>query len=149
MGQSVVSKSETRKQRGLKRIQLPNYFKKIGWGIAILSFLSLMVNKLSIESLEYKMVARYGLLLGVFIVSMARDKIEDEFIVSLRMRSYSLAFVAGIVYAFVLPLIDYAIDFVRFGDGVEFKQAGDFMILWILMTIQVFYFEYLKKVNGC
>ena len=129
----------------LGRFQIPNYFKKIGWGLAVLAFGSLIINKYSLDNEALKTFGKYGMLLGVFLVSMSKDKIEDEFISSLRMRSYSVAFIAGVLYAFVLPLLDYLIDFARFVEGVTFKQVGDFLILWILITIQVFYFEYLKR----
>ena len=84
------------------------------------------------------------MLVGFLIISISKDKVEDEFIKKLRMQSYSFAFIFCVAYSIGMPYIDYLLDVVR-GIPAVFKDSGDFMILWMLLCIQVFYFEYLKR----
>ena len=78
----------------MKRYQLPNRFKKIGIGIIIISLVTFLVNKFSIENIDLKLTAKYGILVGLLLVSISKEKIEDELITSLRMQSYTFAFIA-------------------------------------------------------
>lgn len=137
-----------RERKSAKRfanIQLPNNFKKIGIGIAITSFCMLLINKFIIDSELVQFLSRHGLLIGILFISLAKEKIEDEFIKNLRMQSYGFAFLFCVAYSIFMPYLDYFIDTIR-GVSGELKNSGDFMILWILLCIQVFYFEYLKQI---
>ncbi len=131
--------------KDLLKFQLPNRFKKIGLALAVLSFSALFLNAFTINDLIYRGVARYGMLLGLLVISISKEEIEDERIRSLRMQSYSFAFIVGVIYAFAIPLLDFGVDSVFNADNAGMKGLGDFMILWILLTIQVFYFESLKR----
>ena len=54
------------------------------------------------------------LLIGLLIISVSKEKIENEFIVSLRSQSYRLAFILAIVYSLVQPLANFAIATLSF-----------------------------------
>ena len=129
----------------MKNYQLPNRFKKIGIAIALISFASLFINKFSVNLPEYRLFARYGLLVGMLLISISKEKIEDELIAQLRMQSYTIAFVLGVVYTLALPFIDYFVDVLFKTNEAIIKDIGDFQILWILLCVQVFYFESLKR----
>ena len=145
MTTSSVMNFERNSIEKMKKYQLPNYFKKIGIGIAVLSFLGLFVNKYMPNSEIMRIAFRYGMLLGMLIISISKEIIEDEFITKLRMQSYSFAFIISVVYALVFPFINYFVDSVLDGEVPLFKENGDFLILWFLLSIQVFYFEILKR----
>ncbi len=131
----------------MMQLQLPYHFKKIGIGIAIMSFILLLANKFAIEMEAVRTFGKYGMLIGMLLISISREKIEDELVTKLRMQSFAFAFIFGVMYALALPILDYALDY-SFKDGEAiFKGMGDFSILWILLCIQVFYFEYLKRMH--
>ncbi len=129
----------------MRKYQLPNHYKRVGLWVAVISFLSLFVNKFSVDLEIYRIIARYGLLIGMLLISISKEKVEDEFIAQLRMQSFSVAFILGVLYTLILPLVDYSVD-LAFGDKeAMLKNMGDFSILWILLSVQVLYFELLKR----
>lgn len=132
----------------MKRYQLPNRFKKIGIGIILISLVAFFVNKFSIENIDLKLIAKYGILVGLLLVSISKEKIEDELITSLRMQSYTFAFIAGVIITLLTnPLFHYIANFISQKQQENFQGVGDWEILWILLSVQVFYFEFLKRMN--
>ncbi|OAB79806.1 hypothetical protein [Cochleicola gelatinilyticus] len=132
----------------MKRYQLPNIFKKIGVGIIILSLVVLIVNKFSIENIDLKLTAKYGILVGLLLISISKEKIEDELVTSLRMQSYTFAFIAGVIITLLTnPLFNYISNLISEKQAEHFEGVGDWEILWILLSVQVFYFEFLKRMN--
>ena len=79
----------------------------------------------------------------MFILSLAKEPIEDELIVNLRMQSYAFAFIGGIFFVLLQPFLNYGVDLFLTGNSI-FKPTGDWMILWILLFSQVGIFEMLK-----
>ncbi len=136
---------ERKSLKEMGKYQLPNYFKKIGIGLFALSFLSLLINAFSINVFVYREIAKYGMLIGMLLISISKEKIEDELITKLRMQSYTLAFIAGVFFALILPFMDYFVDLLFQTDKANLKDMGDWQILWILLSVQVFYFETLKR----
>jgi|TARA_B110000977_G_C10937733_1_gene439640 hypothetical protein len=132
----------------MKRYQLPNRFKKIGIGIIIISLVTFFVNKFSIENIDLKLTAKYGILVGLLLVSISKEKIEDELMTSLRMQSYTFAFIAGVIITLLTnPLFNYIANIISQKQQENFQEVGDWEILWILLSVQVFYFEFLKRMN--
>lgn len=129
----------------MKRFHLPNAFKKIGIVLAIFSFILLFANAFLWDTIELRWLAKYGLLGGMLLISISKDKIEDELITKLRMQSYTFAFIAVVLFTLAQPFINYLVDFIVQDEGAVFKDMGDFQILWFLLSVQVFYFMYLKK----
>jgi hypothetical protein len=139
-----------RKRNNLKKLnkyQLPNYFKKIGVGLFILALISLFINALSINNFEIRAIIKYGMLIGLLFISISKEKIEDELVTKLRMQSYTFAFIFGVIFTLLLPFIDYFFDYIFKTNEAMIKDMGDWQILWILLSIQVFYFEYLKRLH--
>lgn len=128
----------------LKHFQLPNYWKRIGGIIALTSFVLLFINAYLFDHEGLRIVSKYIILLGLLIVSISKEKIEDEFIIQLRMQSYTFAFIAAVLLAFIQPVLNYVVDFAINGESI-FKENGDFVILWMLLSVQVFYFEIQKR----
>jgi hypothetical protein len=132
----------------MKRYQLSNKFKKIGIGIIIISVVAFIVNKLSIENIDLKLTSKYGILIGLLFISISKEKIEDELIKSLRMQSYTFAFIAGVIITLLTnPIFNYIANLISEKQQGNFEGVGDWEILWILLSIQVFYFEFLKRMN--
>ena len=131
----------------MKRFQLSNNFKAVGLGVIVLSLATIIINKISIDILDLTLTAKYGILLGLLIVSISKEKIEDELIIDLRMQSYAFAFIASVVITLTNPLFSYLANLVFEKQQENFQGIGDWQVLWILLSIQVFYFEYLKRMS--
>ena len=131
----------------VKLIQLPTSYKKIGWTMVVMGFIILLLNGLMDVPELTKIIAKYIILLGLFAVSISREIIEDERIKNLRLKSYSVAFLVVIIYAFIIPIIYYVFDEIT-SSNPKFEGVGDFVILWILLAIQIFYFNLKKRVTS-
>ena len=140
-----IADCERRSLRRMKKYQLPHRFKRVGFLLFAISFIFLFINAFSWEVESYRVMARYGILVGLLIVSISKEPVEDELITKLRMESYAFAFIMGVVYALVLPFVDYLIDLGLKPDEAVVKDTGDFIILWMLLCVQVLYFEVLKR----
>ena len=131
----------------MKNFQLPPIYKKIGIGVAVLSFIGLFANKFTVNMEALRSATKYGLLIGFLLISISREEIEDELIKNLRMQSYSFAFVFGVILSLFSPFVDFVVDAILGAQEAGLDDAGDFEILWILLSVQVFYFEMLKRMH--
>jgi membrane protein CcdC involved in cytochrome C biogenesis len=132
----------------MKRYQLPNKFKKIGVGIIIVSLVAFFVNKFSIENIDLKLASKYGILVGLLLISISKEKVEDELSIALRMQSYTFAFIAGVIITLLTnPLFNYIKNLILDKQPENFEGVGDWQVLWTLLSLQVFYFEFLKRMN--
>ena len=64
------------------------------------------------------------------------------------MQSYTFAFIAGVIITLLTnPLFNYIANIISQKQQENFQEVGDWEILWILLSVQVFYFEFLKRMN--
>lgn len=139
---------ERKSLENMKKYQLPNWFKKIGIGIILISIVAFFMNKFSIEDIDIKLISKYGILVGLLLISISKEKIEDELITSLRMQSYTFSFIAGVIITLLTnPIFNFIANFISQRQGKNFQEVGDWEILWILLSVQIFYFEFLKRMN--
>lgn len=130
----------------LKKYQLPNLYKRIGWGIVILSAILLISKKVFLSDLSIaSQIAKNLALLGLLIVIISKEKIEDELIGMIRGKAFSFAFIAGVVYTLVMPLTDYLVDIAIGKQDASYNELGDFIILWFMMVVYLAFFNLLKK----
>lgn len=135
---------ERRSVDKLKKYQLPNKAKTIGWILFAIGFMALF---LTTKDTNPKLIAKYTLLVGLLIVSISKEQIEDELVKSLRMHSFTFAFIFAVFIAITNPLASYVVNFFTPEKQGLFDGIGDWMILWLLLSVQVFYFEYLKRLH--
>ena len=127
--------------------QIPNSFKKIGGIIFFSSFILLVGNQLFFEKFNLSIIAKYGLLIGMFLWSISKEKIEDELILKLRMQSYTFAFLIVVIFTLLHPLMNYLVDFVIEDNKANISDYGDFEILWLLLGSQLWFFEIQKRLH--
>ena len=128
----------------LKKYQLPYSAKKIGWVVAGIAFIALF---LTTKDTSYKLIAKYVLLVGLLVISISKEKIEDELMKNLRMQSFTFAFIFAVFITITNPLFTYLANVILSKNQEVFNGVGDWVILWLLLSIQVFYFEFLKKLH--
>ena len=147
MGLKSVIECERNNLQKFKKYQLPNAFKRVGFAITLLCFVGLLFNKFTIESDVWSVLGKYGITFGLLIVSVSKEKIEDELITKIRMTSYSFAFIFAVLWSYVNPFINYAADSIVGKEPAILQQNGDFQILWMLLAIQVMFFHVFKKLS--
>ena len=130
----------------MNKFQLGNQFKKVGYIIAIGAFV-LMLGRKYIENSEWVRPILHGvLLIGMLIISLSKEKLEDEFIDSLRSQSYRLAFIMAIVYSLVQPIINYGVA-TLFNQDDELQGFSYFQVLFFMLIVQLMFFFQLKRMN--
>lgn len=127
--------------------RLPVVYYKIGMGVVLAAIATMFIRAFAIDgdTEMIKEVTRKSLLIGLLLMSLARDKEEDELIVKLRMQSYTWAFVVGVAYALIMPFVEFGVDSVLNQDAESFKDLGDFQVLVFMLMIQLMSFHVLKR----
>jgi len=152
--ENQISHNEDEYNRLIKILdfRLPHKFKKIGYFGAILLFVLLLGSKFLGDytfSLIAKDVMRTLVLLFLLLASLSKDSFEDEFNRHVRFQSYVLAFVCTAIYSISLPLIAVIFDTIITkitGDGtINFHEVSSFEVIFILMGLQLLFFETLKR----
>ncbi|MBN2610074.1 MAG: hypothetical protein JXB00_00810 [Bacteroidales bacterium] len=97
---------DTYKLRGF----LPNYFKRIGLALAIISVLGfiggmIFEQAITIDKEAIATITLDGVILGLLIISLSKTRIEDEMIMHLRLNAFAKAFIFGTAYLFSVSLM--------------------------------------------
>ena len=146
MSKESICERERSHLEKMNKFQLGSQYKKIGVIIAIGTFV-LMIARKYVEDSEWTRPILQGiLLLGLLIISLSKEKFEDEFIDSLRSQSYRLAFLMAIVYSLVQPLINYGVGFIL-SQNDELKSFNYFQVLFFMLIVQLMFFWQLKRMN--
>jgi hypothetical protein len=128
--------------------QLPNKFKIVGLVLFIVSVLSIITSlKLYLVGVKYydlfERIALTAMVLGLLIISISREKIEDELIAKIRLQSYNYAVIGTVLLYLMFPFI-YAIVF-NFSSVPKMEGSKDVSVLGLLLTMQIITFRKLKK----
>lgn len=117
--QRLIERQKTilRKYKGYP--QLPSFMKWVGWTLSLLSILT----GIALKSAEmYDGTVKYAaislVLVGLLIVSISRDKIEDEMTESLRAKSFSYAIVWGVLFTVI------SVAMALFSEGVVGEEIN-------------------------
>ncbi|TVZ55016.1 hypothetical protein OD91_0257 [Lutibacter sp. Hel_I_33_5] len=146
MSKQTICERERSHLEKMNKFQLGNQFKKVGLFIAIGAFV-LMIGRKYIENSEWiRPILQAILLVGLLIISLSKEKIEDEFVDSLRSQSYRLAFLMAIVYSLVQPLINFGVAFLL-NENDELKSFNYFQVLFFMLIVQLMFFWQLKRYN--
>lgn len=126
---------------------IPNYFKKVGLAVMVLAFLlGVLVKAGTIEMAQhtkdlFKVFTMNGIIVGLLLIALANDKIEDEMISSIRIQSMAGAFIATAVFVIVMPLVDLA-----FNDPVD-TMTGQQVVLTMLLVYLFTYYMQKRRVR--
>ena len=129
------------------KFRLPHKFMTFGVAVAALSIVMMFVRAFAMdgETEWLKLLLQKTLLVGMLIMSISKDKHEDELTIALRAQSYAIAFVIGVVYALVMPYVEFGVSNVVHSGGEEFKDLGDFQVLLFMLMIQLMFYHNLKR----
>ena len=124
---------------------LPNYYKKVGIGLIVLTaliftFLIIICPTATQNTKELlKILLQSFLLIGLLIIAIARDRVENESIHFLRLTSMSMSFVFGVVYVIVNPLISLLFGY------IEVVGAREIIIIMLMFYLVLFYIQKQKR----
>lgn len=147
MNKEKLIECERRRFEKWLNFRLPYSFLKVGIVIAVLSIAVMFFRAFIMEGdTEWlKEITKKTLLIGMLMMSLSRDKEEDEMTIALRMQSYAIAFVVGVVYALVMPYVEYGVSNVVNEGGEAYKDLGDFQVLLFMLMIQLMFYHNLKR----
>jgi hypothetical protein len=129
--------------------QLPNRFKIVGLIVFIASILSIITSlKLYMLDIKYhelfERIALSGSVIGLLIISISREKIEDELIGKIRMQSFNYAVIVTVLIYLILPFIHFTIVSI-FSSMPKIEGSKDVSVLGVLLMSQILTFRKLKK----
>lgn len=136
--------NEQKRLEKLNKFQLSNSFKRIGWYVALAAFILMIVKRFVEEPAWVKPALNSLMIIGFLMVSIAKDRIEDELIVKLRAQSYRLAFVFGVLYSLVQPYIEYGVESL-INSGEANMSFSYFQLLVFMLIVQIGFFEQFKR----
>lgn len=129
------------KQENLKLF--PNYFKKISFGLLAFSIIILVLNKNSILGFDKELInelIKVGILVPLSILALTKDKEEDELTIKIRMNSYALSFLFGVIFYIVQPFTN-----LLFGKPFLFDLDSFQLILTMLFVYFLSFFSSKKN----
>ncbi|SRX55940.1 hypothetical protein [Aequorivita sp. CIP111184] len=149
MNKQKFCEAEERRLNWLINFKLPNYWKKIGWSILFVSLALILFIKFLNDDFDLlKNILKKSMLIGLLIVTISSEKIEDEFIESLRSKSFTLAFILGVIYVLAQPVVNYFVSLILQSENTNYEDLGDFQILWFLLVVYLTAFWSLKRRNS-
>ena len=136
----------------LKKLQnlkiLPYRVKGIGTTMVFLSLLALVAGKFFIEDYHtLRLLIKNLLLVSLLLVSISRDKVEDELTLVLRLQSYAFAFITGVVYAMVQPFANLLVASVISTETATLTELDVKQVLFFMLLVQLFYFNLTKRLR--
>lgn len=139
--------SERKRLYKVINFRLPSQFIGIGLVICVLTTTIMFFRAFAMDGdTEWlKLLLQKTLLVGMLIMSVSKDKIEDEMTMSLRAQSYATAFIVGVIYALVMPYLEYGVSNLVHSGGEAFKSLGDFQVLLFMLMIQLMFYHFLKR----
>jgi hypothetical protein len=147
MNAEKITECEKKRIGKLMNFRLSSKFMSVGLAIGGISIVLMFVRAFAMDGdTEWlKLLLQKTVLVGLLIMSISKDKEEDEMIVALRSQSYAIAFVIGVVYSLVMPYVEFGVDSVVESNVSEFKNLGDFQVLLFMLMIQLLFFHNLKR----
>lgn len=121
---------------------LPHYFKKVGIAILLLAFIpAITIKAININLAEaqkelLRLMTINVFILGLLFVAWAKDKIEDELTISLRLKSMGFAFIWAVLFVVLKPFTD-----ALFGNPLGKESAQGLVISMLFFYLIVYYFQ--------
>jgi len=142
-----IIECERRRFNKIINFRLTHKFMSIGIAVAVLAIIAMFIRAFALdgESEWLKIITKQGLLVGMLLMSISKDKVEDEMTMSLRAQSYAIAFVIGVAYALIMPYVELGVSNVVNSGGETFKELGDFQVLIFMLMIQLMFYHNLKR----
>ena len=130
----------------MNKFQLPHTYKKVGYYFSLFVFALMIIKKFVDEPDWVKPLLSGLLLVGMMIISLSKEKLEDEYIDSLRAQSYRIAFLLVVLYALIQPFINYGVGLL-FDPNEQLEGLDYFQLLFYMLLVQLMVFWRLKTIK--
>ena len=129
------------KRKNKDLVLFPGYFKIIGIALVLLAFVvPIMIKLLHIEigfdqKEFFQEIIFSAMNLGLFFFALSKNKIEDERTLGLRLKAMAFAFLWGVLYVVVWPLVNHLFKFslkALSGQQVMFSMLIVYLIIFFL-----------------
>jgi hypothetical protein len=128
--------------------QLPNKFKTVGLVLFIISFISVPIISSYFGELQHRdlfqRIAWTFAVLGLLMISISKEKIEDELMAKIRMQSYNYAVIGTVLTYLMMPFIIYVIS-LSFSSAAKIEGSRDIPLLAVMLVMQILTFRKLKR----
>jgi hypothetical protein len=147
MNTEKIMNSERKQFQKLINFRLSQRFMSIGIAFVLLAIVMMFVRAFAMEgdTQWLKLILQKIMLIGMLVMSLSKDKIEDEMTITLRAQSYAIAFIVGVLYALIMPYVEFGVSNAVHSGGEAFKDLGDFQILLFMLMIQLMFYHNLKR----
>ena len=130
----------------LINFQLPRSFKAIGIFFALSSSIGFILYKAFLADFTWiEQITKTVFIVGLLMIALSKDAIEDELIKSIRMKSFALGLIIGTLYMIVFPYIIYGADQLLNEVHKPFKEMTAYNVIGVILMYQVLFFEFLKR----
>lgn len=149
MSLNHILKWEAKNMKKLQNLKLlPNRVKGIGIIMVVISFIALIAGMfLFADYHTLRLLIKNLLLISLLLVSISRDKVEDELTLVLRLQSYGFAFITGVVYAMVQPFANLLVESIISAETVTFTELDVKQVLFFMLLVQLSYFTFTKRMR--
>jgi|GEM_PF-1849054 hypothetical protein len=130
--------------------QIPHIYKKVGIValvvLTVASILSLLLNSfVSWNTDLLRPTLKPLIIISMLIIAISEEKVEDEMIMKIRHRAFSLSVIWTVIYALTQPLATYGVNLVLNSEKAVYEDIGSFIILWFLLVTYLAYFHLAKR----
>lgn len=126
---------------------LPHKYFKIGIGAAIVSFISMLSLKYMGDYGMAIQLLRNVMLVSLLVITVSKSKEEDEMTMKLRSQAFVLAFIWGVLYAAVQPIISIIANFFMSSKPEEWTEMSMYQILLFMLLIQIAFYHGAKRMR--
>ncbi len=136
---SLTSKFKSSKQYEVSKTMklLPFWVKYLGVLIIVLSILFHYIN-LSDQATVLGSLWQFGFGIGLIIIGLSKEKIEDEMTMSIRLNSVFISFFYGVILHIILVLLEIL-------DGGDVNSYSSLYFANNILLMYVFIFHVTKK----
>jgi hypothetical protein len=149
MNLNTILQWEANNMKKLQNLKLlPNRVKGVAIILVVITFFALIAGKFLFSDYHtVRLLIKNLLLVSLLLVSISRDKIEDELTLVLRLQSYAFAFIAGVVYAMVQPVANLLVEFLINNEAATFVELSITQVLFFMLLVQLSYFTFTKRMR--
>ncbi len=126
---------------------LPNKYFKIGIGVAIISFISMICLKYIGDYALAIQFLKNVVLVSLLIITVSKSKEEDEMTIKLRSQAFVLAFIWGVLYAAVQPIISIIANFFMRSEQETWTEMSMYQVLLFMLLIQLAFYHGAKRMR--
>ena len=135
----------------IRKVKLfPNYFKKIGLIIIVLDIIAYIILLLNLSQLGGKLyfgieIWAHVLILALFFIVFAKEKVEDERIMQIRYKVMTYSMYIGVVLTLLMTLINQTPSFSNIENFSNYEHYEARNLVTIILLLYIVYFNIEKR----